>query len=747
MRLRGVFPSLAVGLVLCTSATYSVALSLGRMTGAVFIGQALDVKVNVQWEASDAVDVSCFSTEVLHADTPQDPSKISLQLEPLAGAGTPAGVLRIRSQSLVDEPVVTVTVRGGCQSKTQRRYVLLADVASNVVGAPEVGLPVVGAVAERRAGPSSSGVPIAPASGSSSAAAAPVHAAAAREKSTSGEATKPRVPTRAARTAQEGAVLVSPDNVAKPSGKAALPLAQEATARATSRTVAPAQRSSGRARLKLDVLDLSVDYDPVLRASTELSSLPVEDPVKRAQAQLWWKQLNASPEEVLREAEQVQQLSKELTALRDLTAQNQKGLVELEARVQRAKEERYANPLVYGLAVALLLSLVALYGFWRRSGSSAQHWSEGLAEPLGFPSSELHDQDSVLVPVAELAELSEPVPPPAAAPAVDIDIDLDGAQHATPAPATVQVPAAPTSQTAQAPIPRADEVSPKFRRTHDARAVRHKDFQNSVATVMRSIDSEEVIDVREQAEFFMSLGQHDKAIEVLTSRIALCGESSPLVCLDLLRILHVLGRKADYEFMRSEFHIWFTGRVPAFGHFEETGRSLEAYPHVMKRIVALWPGTRALEFIEDCLFHQEGETDGVQFDLEAYRDLLLLHALAKRMVRTTDDLAASEPIRVPPRAKTVPEREDVNLITPRAVTHRAGAHLRGSWMRHDASEVSEVDPQAEIDTRGAPLGAMQVPPKLGQVTAQPETEKPLDVDLDSANGPVTNFDFLNVRRS
>ena len=68
----------------------------------------------------------------------------------------------------------------------------------------------------------------------------------------------------------------------------------------------------------------------------------------------------------------------------------------------------------------------------------------------------------------------------------------------------------------------------------------------------------------------MSLGQHDKAIEVLTSRIALCGESSPLVCLDLLRILHVLGRKADYEFMRSSFT---SGSlvVPAFGHFEETG--------------------------------------------------------------------------------------------------------------------------------------------------------------------------------
>ena len=88
------------------------------------------------------------------------------------------------------------------------------------------------------------------------------------------------------------------------------------------------------------------------------------------------------------------------------------------------RKRALCQSLVYGLAVALLLSVVALYGFWRRSASSEQHWSEGLAEPVDFPSSQLHDQDSVLVPVAELAELSEPVAAPRPMRVVDIEIDL-----------------------------------------------------------------------------------------------------------------------------------------------------------------------------------------------------------------------------------------------------------------------------------------------------------------------------------
>ena len=132
------------------------------------------------------------------------------------------------------------------------------------------------------------------------------------------------------------------------------------------------------------------------------------------------------------------------------------------------------------------------------------------------------------------------------------------------------------------------------------------------------MDTQELVDIRHQAEFFMSLGQHDQAIEILEHRLAESGESSPLVFLDLLGILHTLGRKSEYEVVRSEFNRLFTGRMSGFTAFSDEGKTLDAYPDVARRICALWPSARVLEFMEDCIFRNPGD--------EEARGTLSLHA-------------------------------------------------------------------------------------------------------------------------
>jgi hypothetical protein len=268
------------------------------------------------------------------------------------------------------------------------------------------------------------------------------------------------------------------------------------------------------------------------------------------------------------------------------------------------------------------------------------------------------------------------------------------------------------------------------------------DFMVSQSPLLRSIDTEELEDIRQQAEFFVSLGQHDQAIDILTTRIAQCGETSPLLCLDLLRLYHALGREAEYEFMRTEFQHWFTGRVPPFDDFGNEGRSLDHYPQVMERITALWPGPPVLAFIEDCLYHHTGAFGGQEFDLQAYRDLLLLHTVAKRTIRMADDSGAAdapipEMVRIPPRAQSA-LLGDVALTTSE---RRASEHTSAAW-RHSAPPTDAApelqDPQADIETRGAPLGAMRVPPSA-------TAPKP-----DPANDParqkhLTDFDFLHLR--
>ena len=57
-RLRGVFLLLQWAWFCAPVPNYSVANEAWAYDRAVFIGQTLDVKVNVQWEASDVVDVA-----------------------------------------------------------------------------------------------------------------------------------------------------------------------------------------------------------------------------------------------------------------------------------------------------------------------------------------------------------------------------------------------------------------------------------------------------------------------------------------------------------------------------------------------------------------------------------------------------------------------------------------------------------------------------------------------------------------
>jgi pilus assembly protein FimV len=62
---------------------------------------------------------------------------------------------------------------------------------------------------------------------------------------------------------------------------------------------------AGRARLKLEPLDLLVERDPTLRPSSELLTPVAENAQARAQAQALWRAINARPEEVLRDQQKL----------------------------------------------------------------------------------------------------------------------------------------------------------------------------------------------------------------------------------------------------------------------------------------------------------------------------------------------------------------------------------------------------------------------------------------------------------
>lgn len=703
-------------LMLCT-AVASSALTLGRAQGAIFVGKPLDLRVQLQADASEELQSACMGAEVFYGETLVDPSRVSVSVDAAEGNAGRTPSVRVTASTPIDEPIVTVNFRVGCQQKSSKRYTLFPDVATNVV--EPAARPLIRAPAPKNAAANGSlpvvgAPPIAPAAESQS----------GRRRKSRASPTEPDTPTASKRelpSVPMAQSITSPTPVVAPPSKSV-------------RTQAGA-KISGKSRLKLDPLDLSIERDPVLQATTELLTLPQENAALRAQAAALWRSLNASPEELLLEEAKTKAFEKDLKSLYAVTAENQKGLMDLVGRVQKAESERYANSLVYALAALCLVLLVGMVWAWRRVR---------LARPASWlaGTNDTYADDSLLAELVKSPPASRPAAPAHLAPLPDVapskavqtiepsttlDFDLDAFElhpepTLTPAPASTSPARLSPAATSQ---------------------IGGRDLSASVSGGLRAIDSAELLDVRQQADFFVALGEHQKAIDVLTTRIAQVGESSPLVCLDLLKIYHKLGRESEFEFMRQEFNNWFTGRVPVIDDFGNEGRSLEKYPKVIDQIVALWPDPRVLEYIENCIYHHSADVYEPDFDLLAYRDLLLLHGIAKRIVRLSEDASDSQAASLVRIAARAPSGALSDGPGAGDVAHRMGAQHRGAWRRNGAKNAQVPDPEADVDTRGAPLSAMRLPP-MPVVVHEPNAVTLAPDHVDEQDG-TTDFNFRSLR--
>ncbi|MGO4390868.1 hypothetical protein AB4Z46_05870, partial [Variovorax sp. M-6] len=113
-------------------------MTIGRPQGAVWIGKPMDVVIPLSLDAAEASGSLCLEAEVLQGDAAIPDRRVTVSLEPGSAAG--GSRMRIRSTVPIEEPVVTVNVRAGCDTKSTRNYVLLADVpvdaATPAVGSP-----------------------------------------------------------------------------------------------------------------------------------------------------------------------------------------------------------------------------------------------------------------------------------------------------------------------------------------------------------------------------------------------------------------------------------------------------------------------------------------------------------------------------------------------------------------------------------------------------------------------------------
>lgn len=550
-----------LGALLLGLAANTLAASLGRVRGAAIVGHPLDVTLSAQLDGAENPSSACVTADVFFGDSQVSPDRIRTTILPGAGAGEI--LVRIRTTSALDEPVVTIYAREGCRQKNSRKYVLLAEMLGDNTSPVSSISPqtVVAAAGAAPAGP-----------------AIPSRAGTARvnpETRTPAQNTASRADTRMA-----SSLAIAPG-------------------RTTGKPPAPVRQS--RARLQLAPIDLAVERDPVLRSSPELLTPLSTDARQRASAAALWQALNAQPQDMVRDSQRLKSLESDVAAMLAQSRKTEQAVTDLRGQLEQARQERYSNWLVYALGAVLLLALLAAGLLWRRNRQHALRLSHGpwwdkSGEQSGFAA----DAGPASRYAGTVPAREERAPQPA------VDLDLDALHFES----TRKLPA---SRPAQADRP---EFLPSL---------------GGLSGMPRIVNAEELFDVQQQADFFLSLGHPDKAVDVLRLHIMDNVETSALVYLDLFDLYHSLGRRDDYDALRKDFHRMFNAQVPAFDDYAIDTHGLEFYVAALTRIESLWPTPKVLDVLEESIFRKPDSRNEV-FSLAAYRELLLLHSIAKKLI-------------------------------------------------------------------------------------------------------------------
>ncbi|MEO7055384.1 MAG: hypothetical protein ABI143_01150, partial [Caldimonas sp.] len=141
---------------------------------------------------------------------------------------------------------------------------------------------------------------------------------------------------------------------------------------------------------------------------------------------------------------------------------------------------------------------------------------------------------------------------------------------------------------------------------------------------------EELIDLEQQAEFFVVLGQDEAAIDLLDTHIRDAGSASPLPYLKLLEIHQRRRDQASYESVRASFKERFNAFAPEWSANLQYGRGLDDYPQTIARLQALWTTPMHAMQTLDSLIFRRSEADE-EFDFPAYRELLFLYSIAREL--------------------------------------------------------------------------------------------------------------------
>jgi len=434
----------------------------------------------------------------------------------------------------------------------------------------------------------------------------------------------------------------------------------------------------------------------VLRATPEIATLSPASPVQREEAAARWRALNMQPQELLQEDARLVAQETELAKQHAQAERDQAAALQVQQGLQQRVAERFSPLVVYVLGVLLLLLAGALLWMWARlrrlAPGGERSWTQAVAQNAGAATAGAASSAAQVVSVRAPAHVDHALrvrpTEPELFPSGMLPIEFGHLQEAR----SVEQVEPATSTASDAPVPVSAVVNP-----------------------------EDLFDLQQQAEFFVSVGEHDQAIGVMKKHIEANQTSSPLAYLELLRLYRSLSRIEQFNALRTQFHRYFNAQVPEFAAFSRHGKTLFAYPEVLARIEALWCDPSVVPLLQELLFRGQA-SEQQRFDLPAYDDLLLLHAVA----RTTPAAArgiSSPRIRTTPLEPTEREAPQAELIEPSAAPASNLMEFEHDWA-FETPGGRQADSAAAVDSTALDLDLSDVT-HLNALSEQAESSAPL----------------------
>ncbi|MEP7301062.1 MAG: hypothetical protein ABI699_05990 [Caldimonas sp.] len=594
----------AFGAAVLLTSPFATALGFAAGTTYTSLGQPLDFGATLLLDADETVSRDCVFAEVHSGDTRVPPRQVRVVLE--ASSGTAQRIVRVTTATVIDEPIVTIEVSVGCGSRVSRRFVSFVDppvlrLAETIV--PD-STPVQGAGLE-----------------SQTALLADIaRQADASRRGGAGPSTAgptERVARSARRVPRSASLVVARAPAAVPARAQARRQASTRNRPAVARTALAAPPRTGGARLRLDPPRVMAALPPTAASAAASAAAPAiltapppaAASVTLPEAVLAVAQAATLPPASASDAasqERIRTLELDLARAR---VDSQKSNAAWQAKLRQAEGGRYGNWLVYLLIGTTGLGVLAALALWwlRPRQRRRARWFEEQASQA---------RAARIAQRQGAGAASSPSSLPAPAPSEPASLWRESASSVLSATRPASIGGLEVTTVLGPELSR-----PVFEPSIGAAGQARKGGELSM---------EELIDLEQQAEFFVVLGQDEAAIDLLDAYMQGTGGKSPLPYLRLLEVHQRRGDQAAYDQVRKSFNERFSALAPDWRSDLQLGRSLEDYPQAVARLQSLWATPlSAMQALDNLLFRRQSADQ--TFDFPAYRELLFLYSIAREL--------------------------------------------------------------------------------------------------------------------